>query len=77
MGEIERNEKSNVKKAMELHLQALEIYKSANEEQSQGCSNVLHNMGNVYADQGNYKSALDCYNKALTIRVKIFGKDSG
>jgi tetratricopeptide (TPR) repeat protein len=29
---------------------------------------TLHNVGNVYKDQGNYQKALECYMKSLLIK---------
>ena len=36
----------------------------------------MNNMGNVYHDQGNYESALECYKRALAIYESTIGKNS-
>ena len=38
-------------------------------------ANILHWLGIFYSELGKYNNAIDYYNKALAINVKIFGKE--
>ena len=66
--------RGDYKKALEHHIKALEMYKSAYGENHYDIAAAYHNMGSVYHHQAEYKNAIDCYFKCLEIYEAIYEK---
>lgn len=73
----------DIAKALAHYFRALPLYEkmsnSADKEivkrGKSGMAALYHNIGIIYIDQKEFKKALDCYNKALTINKEINNRD--
>ncbi len=61
-------------KALQYHLQSLQIDQTLNNEQ--GMSNTFHNLAMIYRVAKQYDKALDYYNRSLTFDLKNDNQDN-
>jgi hypothetical protein len=54
----------------------LRIYERIKEKETMNCANTLHNIGAAYDDLKKYNESLGFYNRSLSIKERLNGKDS-